>query len=56
MTEGVQLLIGIHSPNLLFDFDRLADVYVRQVVAMSVILRPKLPRCPVLHLRIFGVP
>src|ERR1700726_5027075 len=52
----MQLLIGIHSPSLLFDFARFADVYVRQVVPMSVILRPKLPLYPVLHLRTFGVP
>jgi hypothetical protein len=51
-----QLLIGIHSPSLLFDFARFADVYVRQVVPMSVIFRPKLPLYPVLHLRTFGVP
>ena len=51
-----QLLIGIHSPSLLFDFDRFADIYVRQVVPTSVIFRPKLPLYPVLHLRTFGVP
>jgi hypothetical protein len=51
-----QLLIGIHSPSLLFDFARFADIYVRQVVPMSVIFRPELPLYPVLHLQTFGVP
>ena len=51
-----RLLLGIHSPSLLFDFLRFADIYVRQVVPTSVIFRPKLPLYPVLHLRTFGVP
>ena len=51
-----QLLIGIHRPTLLFDFDRFANVYVRQVVPMSAVFRPKLPLYPVLHLQTFGVP
>ena len=50
------LLIGIHRPNLLFDFDCFVDLYVRQVIPMSVIFRPKLPLYPVLHLTTFGVP
>ena len=51
-----QLLIGIHQPNLLFDFDRFADIYVRQVIPMSVVFRPTLPLYPVLELTTFGVP
>jgi len=51
-----QLLIGIHRPSLLFDFDRFVDLYVRQVIPMSVVFRPKLPLYPVLHLKTFGVP
>ena len=51
-----QLLIGIHRPSLLFDFTRFADVYVRQVVPMSVIFRSDHPLYPVLHLQTFGVP
>ena len=51
-----QLLTGIHRPSLLFDFDRFADLYVRQVIPMSVIFRPNLPLYPVLHLETFGVP
>jgi hypothetical protein len=51
-----QLLLGIHRPNLLFDFHRFADLYVRQVIPMSVIFRPELPLYPVLHLETFGVP
>jgi hypothetical protein len=51
-----QLLIGIHKPDLLFDFSRFAEVYVRQIIPMSVIFRPRLPLYPVYHLDIFGVP
>jgi hypothetical protein len=51
-----KLLTGIYQPSLLFDFFRFADIYVRQVVPMSVIFRPELPLYPVLHLRSFGVP
>ena len=51
-----QLLLGIHRPNLLFNFDRFADLYVRQVIPMSAIFRPNLPLYPVLHLETFGVP
>jgi FRG domain len=51
-----QLLIGIHRPTLLFDFHRFVDLYVRQVIPMSVIFRPNLPLYPVLHLETFGVP
>jgi hypothetical protein len=51
-----QLLIGIHRPSLLFDFDLFADVYVRQVVPISVIFRPDYPLYPVLHLNTLGVP
>jgi len=51
-----QLLIGIHRPNLLFDFDRFADVYVRQVIPTSIIFRPDLPLYPVLQLTTFGTP
>jgi hypothetical protein len=51
-----QLLTGIHRPSLLFDFFRFADIYVRQVIPMSVTFRPKLPLYPVLHLQVFGVP
>jgi hypothetical protein len=51
-----QLLIGIHRPSLLFDFHRFADLYVRQVIPMSVIFRPNLPVYPVLHLETFGAP
>lgn len=51
-----QLLIGIYQPNLLFDFFRFADIYVRQLIPMSVIFRPDLPLYPVLHLQTLGVP
>ena len=51
-----QLLFGIHRPSFLFDFDRFADLYVRQVIPMSVIFRPNLPLYPVLHLETFGTP
>ena len=50
-----QLLTGIHRPSLLFDFHRFADLYVRQVIPMSVIFRPDLPLYPVLHLETFGL-
>jgi hypothetical protein len=51
-----QLLIGIHQPNLLFDFERFADIYVRQVIPTSVVFRPTLPLYPVFELTTFGVP
>lgn len=51
-----ELLIGIHKPSLLFDFARFADIYVRQVVPVSIVFRPDHPLYPVLHLQTFGVP
>jgi hypothetical protein len=50
------LLVGIHKPDLLFDFDRFTDFYARQVIPVSTILRPDLPLYPIFHLTTFGVP
>lgn len=50
-----RLLVAIHQPSLLFDFERFADVYVRQVVPTQAVFRPDLPLYTVMHLRTFGV-
>ena len=53
---GAAVFVIWIGPDLLFDFHRFVDLYVRQVVPMSVIFRPNLPLYPVLHLETFGVP